>query len=156
MSDWTREHLRRLGYVPDGKGGLMKVEDTPEPQRHINVWTNKPKDKLNATERRWLVELEARHPEAVIIPQFRLRVGNFYQPDPVHYTADFAVWHECRHVIALKCFWHLTLWEVKDKRRPYHSDELTRPKLVRKENPFVGQVMLATWTGETWTETILA
>ena len=146
MSGFTREHLRRLGYVPDGKGGMIKLEDAPAAAAKAPA-----KPKINSVEKRWYAELQARHPGAVIIPQFRLRVGDFNQPNPVAYTADFAVW-----ICVTDGLWHCTLWECKDKRRPYHSDELTRPKLVRQQNPFVGQVMLATWTGETWEERVLA
>ena len=92
MSGFTREHLRRLGYVPDGKGGMVKIEDAPAAASEVNVYTTTPKDKMNSVERRWHAELQSRWPEAVIIPQFRLRVGDFNQPNPVMYTADFAVW----------------------------------------------------------------
>ena len=154
---FTREHLRRLGYVPNGKGGLMKLPDEqPQATDDINVWTQKPADKLNGVERKWLIELEARHPTATIIPQFRLRVGDFDSPNPVHYTADFAVYHRATLALGHRDFWHCTLWECKDKRRKPHSDELTRPKLVRQQNPFVAQVMLAIWDGKTWEERILA
>ena len=156
MSAFTREHLRRLGYVPDGKGGLMRLPDHPQGHDDVNVWTQKPADKLNAVERRWMIELEARHPDAVIIPQFRLRVGEFHQPNPVHYTADFAVYHKWTLTAGLAAFWQLTLWECKDRRRKPHSDELTRPKLVKQANPFVAQVMLAIWDGKTWEERVLA
>jgi hypothetical protein len=156
MSGFTREHLRRLGYVPDGQGGMMKIEDAPAAASEVNVYTTTPKDKMNSVEKRWHDVLIDRHPKSVIIPQFRLRVGDFNQQNPVHYTADFAVWTRHERVAAPIEFWSCTLWECKDKRRPYHSDELTRPKLVRQQNPFVGQVMLATWTGETWEERILA
>lgn len=154
----TREQLHAMGYRPDGKGGVIRhieggpgcpgggYETIPQPM------AAKPKPKLNNLERRWLAVLKARHPQATIIPQFRLRVGDLEQDNPVHYTADYAVFFPWVGVD----FWHCTLWECKDKRRPYHSDELTRPKLVRQNNPFVAAVMLAVWDGANWEERKLA
>jgi hypothetical protein len=109
--------------------------------------------KMNNVETRWGQELKRRHPTAIIIPQFRLRVGAFDAPGPVHYTADFAVWWAHHHQ---PDWWHCVLWEVKDKRRKPHSDELVRAKMVRENNPFVSSVMLAAWDGSEWDERQLA
>jgi hypothetical protein len=145
---FTREHLHKIGYVPDGKGNYVKAET--KPAKETNVWTAKPK--LNSVETRFLKLLETRHPAACIIPQFRLRVGDITQDNPVHFTADFAVFHCAPQDTRFHNFWHCVLWEVKDKRRKGHSDELTRPKLVHKNNPFVASVMLAIWDGKSWEE----
>jgi hypothetical protein len=156
---FTREQLIEKGYKPDGRGGYAKsLEGGPGcPGGGIviigrDAVAKQGRPKLNTVEARWLAQLETRYPGATIVPQFRLRVGRFTQENPVHYTADFAVWHPWQRLD----FWHCTLWEVKDKRRPYHSDELTRPKLVRENNPFVAAVMLAVWDGKSWEERKLA
>lgn len=143
----TREQLRAIGYAPDGNGGFAKVPDGAEAPPSL------PQPKLNNCERRWHATLQARHPNAITIPQFRLRVGRFDAPSPVHYTADFAIWFQAGN---MPDFWACVLWEVKDKRRGGHSDELTRPKLCRENNPFVSAVFLALWDGKEWEERKLA
>lgn len=149
---WTREQLHAKGYRPDGAGRMVKAASSP-----VTDDTPKPKEKLNRVEAKWLWELRERHPSAVVIPQFRIRLTPFAsEAVPVHYTADFAVWYRSELGRAGADWWQCVLWEVKDKRRPYHSDELTRPKMARAENPWVSAVMLASWDGEAWEERKLA
>jgi hypothetical protein len=150
----SREDLAKLGYKPgDGKGGIVRAGTLAEmlfcteSKPTIRV----PSRSLNGVEKRWFEVLRGRHPNAVIQPQFRVRVSAFDAPTVTHYTADFAVWRPSGDDA-----WICVLWECKDARRRPHSDELTRPKMARQNNPWISQIWLATWDGVTWKERILA
>jgi hypothetical protein len=110
-----------------------------------------PARRLNGVEKRWLAVLRLRYLNCEITPQFRVRVSAFDAPTVTHYTADFAVWRPSGDDA-----WKCILWECKDARRRPHSDELTRPKMARQNNPWISQIWLATWDGVTWEERILA
>ncbi len=64
---FTRDHLRRLGYVPDGKGGLMRIPDEqPQATDDINVWTTPPPQKPKQ-----VVTLILPHPPEPLRPNWR-------------------------------------------------------------------------------------
>lgn len=110
-------------------------------------------ERLNGVESRFLQILNSRFPqteEQKIQPQFRVRITPFHAPVLVHYTADFAVWTREKN------WWTCRLWEVKDSRRRYHSDELIRPKMAAAENPWIAEIWLASWDGKAFTEKLLA
>jgi len=89
--------------------------------------------------------------------QFRVRVSTDGAVVPCHYTSDFAIWHPVPHgEIVPTPAWRCVMWEVKDKRRKPHSDELTRPKLTRLMNPWISEIWLATWDGHAWATRQLA
>jgi hypothetical protein len=102
----------------------------------------------------WFLVLRSRHPGAFITRQFRVRINQWNAPVAVHYTADLALFF--RHDGHLEDWWKTVLWEVKDRRRRPHSDELTRPKMVRANNPWISAVFLAIWDGQVWEERLLA
>jgi len=160
--EWTRPHAKhsriidvilKEQVIDKPREPLSKVQKTNT--AHLSKQRSEPKPKrMTQCELRWYWHLNTQHPDATIIPQFRLRVGQWNAPRPVHYTADFAVFAQDYPNTGVE--WSCVLWEVKDKRRKAHSDELTRPKMVRAHNPFVSAVWLAEWDGERWTERRLA
>jgi hypothetical protein len=177
MSKFTQDDLRRAGYVMQPDGSFDRPDrlsvNRGMPNSHDGViddmldgvasvetttFKRKPKPRMNKVESRWFEELKRRHDDAAhyckIIPQFRLRISSWDAPVPSHYTSDFAVFVKMAHPDFP--VWFCTLWEVKDKRRRGHSDELTRPKLAREHNPFVSSVWCAIWDGTTWDERRLA
>lgn len=136
---FTRELLRQKGFVmADGK--LIRVENPPAPPprliglRPAHVAMNRVETRLNTLLRRTMPI------GAWIQPQFRIRITSFENATKVHYTADFAVWTP-----APGGGWTCRLWEAKDAARPYHSDELTRPKLALEQNPWIRAVWQASW-----------
>lgn len=146
---FTSEQLRAKGFVPSGVPGKMvrlavpaaPIQAPPRPSR------------LNSIERRWLGILVDRYPKSRINPQFRVRVSAFESATVTHYTADAAVF--TAHS-GCPTFWQCILWEVKDRRRKPHSDELVRAKLARVMNPWIASVWQATWDGNSWVERQLA
>lgn len=106
--------------------------------------------RLNQTEQKFREILISRFPSSTVQPQFRIRITQYDAPALVHYTADFAVW------TPEKNGWTCRLWEVKHAARPYHSDELTRPKMAGAENPWVAEIWLAIYDGNAFTEKLLS
>lgn len=156
---FTPADLEAKGYRLDTSGRWVRVNLRPEDaaatrpsaehKTQSSAGWRVRKDRLNHVEREWHEVLKANHPGAVIQPQFRVRVSDFFTPgQPVFYTSDFSVWY-AHHGQFGEC-WACDLWEVKDSRRRYHSDELTRPKMATAENPWIRSVRLAVWNGDKW------
>lgn len=162
---FTPADLQAKGYRLDTSGKWVKVNTRAEddattrpPAEHktqSSAGWRVQKNRLNWVEREWFAVLQANYPGAVIQPQFRVRISDFHSPGvPVFYTADYALWSVCRGMDG--DYWTCDLWECKDSRRRYHSDELTRPKMARAENPWIRSVNLAVWDGEQWERRVLA
>ncbi len=94
----------------------------------------------NATEAAFLKILQARYPGAEIRYNFRLRISDWLAPVEVHYKVDWLVilTHDSYGSTAIG-------YEVKHGERPYHSDELIRPKWACENNPGLKEVWLATF-----------
>ena len=164
---FTSEWLRERGLViVDGVAVHEKQTDKndpftvganlPQPQKPPAKQPEKPRkptqpQRLNRIETLFFQILRDRHPDDKIQPQFRVRITPHDAPQLVHYTADFAVWERRENL------WTVTLWEVKHSSRPYHSDELVRPKMACLENPWIAEIRLATYNRQTgFTEKPLA
>ncbi len=138
--------LPQKGFGPKSAGGNKQT---------LNL-AARAKPRMNQVERRLFEVLKVRWPDSHITPQFRLRISAWDAPVVVHYTADFLVAASYRSSGRGDLWWNFVLYEVKDKRRRGHSDELTRPKLARIHNPFISAVVLVTWDGCSWDERIIA
>ena len=125
--------------TPETVNGNAQVKDVPARAIHL--------PRMNKLEQRFLGVLRAWYPSAHITPQFRLRVSAFDSPVACHYTCDFLVSMQSDDVFSKDCWMHWC-YEVKDKRRKPHSDELMRPKMVRVNNPWINTVILAVWDGK--------
>jgi hypothetical protein len=164
---FTSEWLRERGLViVDGVAVHQKETDKndhsmvganlPQPLNEPVKQPEKPRkptqpQRLNRIETLFFQILRDRHPDDKIQPQFRVRITPHDAPQLVHYTADFAVWKRQQNL------WTVTLWEVKHSSRPYHSDELVRPKMACLENPWIAEIRLATYNRQTgFTEKPLA
>lgn len=137
------------------KALLVNLPKAVQAEKTNAAKSRKPQktQRLNNVESRFLQILISRFPQndsQKIQPQFRVRITPFHAPTLVHYTADFAVWTRKKNR------WTCCLWEVKDSRRRYHSDELTRPKMAATENPWIAEIWLALWDGKAFTEKLLA
>ena len=141
------DQLKRL--FPNASASTLArngIESEPEMAAPSNTMASK---RLGSRlEDRFCLELlpSLSSPDSCIRRQFRVRVSPDDAVVPVHYTADFAIWSPGY----FPQDWSCVLWEVKDKRRKPHSDELIRPKLARLTNPWISEIWLATWDGSKW------
>lgn len=174
-SGFTRELLREKGFViVDGvatrvtnfhQGGVTGlpagvvpvvvppvhkvVESAKEALRSAIERFDKPQ-RLNKLELRLGRYLDEAYPEALRIPQFRIRITAIDAPRLSHYTADFALFFPG------ESGWRCHLYEAKDPRRKGHSDELTRPTMALAENPWIHGVTLCRWDGNSFTFRLIA
>lgn len=136
----------------DPKALCLNLDKAVQPEKTKAKKSRKPEktQRLNQTEQKFQKILISRFPSSTVQPQFRIRITPYQTPSLVHYTADFAVW------TPEKNGWTCRLWEVKHAARPYHSDELTRPKMAGAENPWVAEIWLAIYDGKAFTEKLLS
>lgn len=163
----TREQLKDGGWVESSPGQFVKgnkpygfnevkFPDPPQPKKRLRQ-SQKPKP-MNQIESRFYEILKERFPGATITPQFRLRISPWGAPVNVFYTADFLLSDKVAPLLGpSNCYaWRHSAYEVKDKRRKPHSDELTRAKMCKEHNPWISVVHLAEWDGENWNERVIA
>jgi len=170
-SGFTREMLRQKGFVivdgvatRVGTSEVLSTEDgitttrynarpcpqAPAPAVSAPAPVGPQPIRMNQTEARFYEILKVRHLGDKIQPFFRVRISRWDDPTVSFYTADFAVWTR------LTSGWTVRLYEVKAKGRKYHSDELTRPKMACMENPWIADVVLATYQKGSFSEKTIA
>lgn len=155
-----RERIVRQMAIDDSLSGAGGMKGNKGVTHNRSVPTDSPKSeaacrrvprpRMNKTELRFFEVLKQRFPEAHITPQFRLRISQWDAPVQCFYTADFLL------STSIGAYWNHTLYECKNAKRKYHSNELRGPKLVRLTSPWISSVILATWTGSSFTEKTIA
>lgn len=147
---------RQVSQTLSGAGGMKgkgvrHTQSVPTDYRRSEAACRRvPRPRMNKTELRFFEVLKQRFPESHITPQFRLRISQWDAPVQCFYTADFLV------SASIGAYWNHTLYECKNAKRKYHSNELKGPKLVRLSCPWISSVILATWTGSSFTEKTIA
>jgi hypothetical protein len=148
---FTRQLLSDKGYVIVDGVARKRTEFDAAPAGPSPIKGSSAVRKMTRCEAALYEMLKARYWSSHITPEFRLRTTAWDAPAAAHYKADFAVFTE-----TAPDSYQVELFEAKDSRRPYHSDELTRPKMALQQNPWIVRITLALWDGNCFTFRVLA